>query len=78
MMNFSRIFLKENVSGSLWIAIWAIVLSDFEYKFNHFGGNEELLEDGGLLTVLGEDQKLCQELQRFEILKGEPLFEGIA
>lgn len=73
----SWIFLKVNVSGVIGVAIGAIKLAQFEYELDHLSRDEELLEDRRLLSVLGEDKELCEELKGLEVLKRETLLEGL-
>lgn len=68
MMGFAGVFLKEYVSGGSWVAVGAIVLSYLQHKLDHFSGNEEFLEDGRLLAVLGENEELSEKLESLEVL----------
>lgn len=72
-----RVFLEVDIGGVVGVAIGAVKLAELEYELDHLGCDEELLEDGRLLAVLGEDEELGQELQGFEVLKRESLFEGL-
>lgn len=73
----SWVFFEVNVGGLCGVAIGAVELAELEYELDHFCRDEELLEDGRLLAVLGEDEELGQELEGFEVLKREALFEGL-
>jgi hypothetical protein len=78
MGTFTGIFFEEDVGGGFGIAIRSVVLGEFEDKLHHFGCDEELLKDGRLLPVLGEDEKLSQKLQSLKVLQRDTLLEEVA
>lgn len=72
-MSLPRVLLQVYIGRRLLIAVRPIVFDQLESELNHLSGDEELLEDRRLLTVLGEDEELSQELEGLEVLKGDAL-----
>lgn len=63
-----NILLEEYVSGIFGVAIGLEILYSFQSEFDHFCDYEKFLKDGGLFSILGEDEELCDELKGPEIL----------